>query len=625
MTNKTVRPGERAMNVHYDNEVHANNVYGHTLNLLARHCAPGESVHLDVGCGFGRLGEHITERLGRIYVGVDADASELAALAARGFETHGIFLGDYEPTRDALTQALAGRRLGSVSILDTLEHLPDPLSTMRALRDIAAAHHAPVIISVPNIAHRDIAFKMLTGRFDYTLAGLLDATHLNFFTADRLAAMTRQAGLHQIGANDVIIDQSDQHFPAGHLALAEGTPLHALLTSLRDNADGNAAVNQFVRAFAPGQLPLAATPDAPEPFLSIVTRTQGTRIHTLTDMFVTLMGQTDTDFEVVVIGHRLTPERQKAVERCIEDNPPWLREKIRLVLFDAPGRTAPLNEGFAQARGRYVSILDDDDVVFAHWVETFRDLAAKKPGAVLRAASTRQWSEVTGPKDNQSVSAVTGFDRPWAAEFDWLAHLHENASPPVSLSFPRSLYADFGMRFDERLNTQEDWDFLLRAIPLCGVSNSTDITSIYRWWKNMDTSAQLHAAAEWESDHVLAMSKLDRLPYLAPPGAARRIRELYDENRRMRAQLGGSWQSGSGAPPADAVILRSLLDSRSWKVTKPLRILARLAGRRGGPDPVPEQMTANDLSATIAAVYESRSWKISAPLRKLARMRRGET
>src|SRR5690606_7939194 len=103
------------------------------------------------------------------------------------------------------------------------------------------------------------------------------------------------------------------------------------------------------------------------PFLSIIMRTQGTRPHTMIEAFTSLAAQTCQDFEVLVIGHKLSLTNQKSVERIIEDNPAWLREKIRLLKLGEGNRTRPLNFGFKRAKGDYIAILDDDDVPFAHW------------------------------------------------------------------------------------------------------------------------------------------------------------------------------------------------------------------------------------------------------------------
>jgi 2-polyprenyl-3-methyl-5-hydroxy-6-metoxy-1,4-benzoquinol methylase len=77
---------------------------------------------------------------------------------------------------------------------DVLEHLPDPLRVLVKLnRRLAPGGF--VVISVPNIAHLAIRLLLLSGRFEYMERGILDRTHLRFFTARSFRAFVGAAGL----------------------------------------------------------------------------------------------------------------------------------------------------------------------------------------------------------------------------------------------------------------------------------------------------------------------------------------------------------------------------------------------------------------------------------------------
>ena len=76
---------------------------------------------------------------------------------------------------------------------DTLEHLPDPAAVLRRLRTHLADDGA-LIISIPNIANWAIRLSLLAGRFDYTDRGILDRTHLRFYTERTLTGMLDEAG-----------------------------------------------------------------------------------------------------------------------------------------------------------------------------------------------------------------------------------------------------------------------------------------------------------------------------------------------------------------------------------------------------------------------------------------------
>jgi 2-polyprenyl-3-methyl-5-hydroxy-6-metoxy-1,4-benzoquinol methylase len=76
---------------------------------------------------------------------------------------------------------------------DTLEHLPDPPAVLRRLRTrLAPGGH--LVLSIPNVANWALRLGLLTGHFDYTDRGLLDRTHLRFYTRRTLTQMLAQAG-----------------------------------------------------------------------------------------------------------------------------------------------------------------------------------------------------------------------------------------------------------------------------------------------------------------------------------------------------------------------------------------------------------------------------------------------
>jgi 2-polyprenyl-3-methyl-5-hydroxy-6-metoxy-1,4-benzoquinol methylase len=77
---------------------------------------------------------------------------------------------------------------------DVLEHLIDPRRVLVEL-DRALGPEGFVVISVPNIAHLYIRLLLLLGRFDYIDRGILDDSHLRFFTARSLRALIADAGL----------------------------------------------------------------------------------------------------------------------------------------------------------------------------------------------------------------------------------------------------------------------------------------------------------------------------------------------------------------------------------------------------------------------------------------------
>jgi 2-polyprenyl-3-methyl-5-hydroxy-6-metoxy-1,4-benzoquinol methylase len=522
----------------YDNQFYHDNVYGHALALLETVCKPDDSVHLDVGCGFGRIAEPLVGALRRNYVGIDADRDGLSSLSARGFETHQFMLQDADTNLAFFRKVLDGRRLGSITIIDTLEHLFDPHGTIAALRTLAAETAAPIVVSVPNIAHLDVAAKLMIGRFDYTEDGLLDHTHVRFFTEDGLLRMMAGAGWHAVAAKgDVYYRNSDQHFPAANIALAEGSSLNQFLRSLRERADPNAYVNQLVRLFMCG--PEIATDrfvqpteigDAP--FLTVVVRTDGTRPEHLRELLLALSGQSSTDFEIVVVGSKLSSRRILKLERVIEDNVAWLRGKIRLIRIEIANGAASANAGVAEARGTYVAFLDDFSLLFSHWVETFSALNKLAPGTILRTGCVTQTSSEYNTRSGDISSfAVSGFQRSGSVSFDIFDNLETNTTPGLALAFPRSAFVDLAYRFDESLNSNELWDMLIDIGGLCGVTNSAEITSVDRHWTSPRTSIKPLSDERRLADERKIQLKYELTPLVLPAGGSKLLRKAALEER----------------------------------------------------------------------------------------------
>jgi 2-polyprenyl-3-methyl-5-hydroxy-6-metoxy-1,4-benzoquinol methylase len=78
--------------------------------------------------------------------------------------------------------------------LDILEHLPDPWQLLRVVHDLAAPSSL-LVVSLPNVSHYTATFPLLFGgRWDYQADGVLDRTHLRFFTRATAVQLVRDTG-----------------------------------------------------------------------------------------------------------------------------------------------------------------------------------------------------------------------------------------------------------------------------------------------------------------------------------------------------------------------------------------------------------------------------------------------
>lgn len=144
---------------------------------------------LDVGCWSGFNGRYLGTQRGAVVDGVEPDAA-MAARASRTYScVHAMTIE--KALRGPLSTAT--RSYDVVLLLDVLEHLSDPAGVMQGLRHVVR-RGGTALVSLPNVAHWSVRKELLLGHFRYTSSGLLDATHLHFFTATTGAALLRDAG-----------------------------------------------------------------------------------------------------------------------------------------------------------------------------------------------------------------------------------------------------------------------------------------------------------------------------------------------------------------------------------------------------------------------------------------------
>ncbi len=144
---------------------------------------------LDVGCGIGLNGA-AAKRRGAHVTGVEI-APESAERARAVLDE----VLSFDITRDdAVAQGLGKRRFDLILFGDVLEHVSDPLAVLRRFVPYLE-EEGHVVVSLPNVAAWTIRLQLLRGRFAYTKSGILDDTHLRFFTLDSALALVRDAGL----------------------------------------------------------------------------------------------------------------------------------------------------------------------------------------------------------------------------------------------------------------------------------------------------------------------------------------------------------------------------------------------------------------------------------------------
>ncbi|MBP6578818.1 MAG: methyltransferase domain-containing protein [Acidovorax sp.] len=165
------------------------------LHVYLRSITPGERtslsvlaslVHnqatvLDLGCGSGALGQHLSETRGCTLDGVTL--SEAEATHARPHYRR-VVVDNLESCD--LVATFAGSHYDFIVCADVLEHLSRPEQVLAACRQLLQPE-GRLLISVPNAGYTGLIAELLDGEFLYREEGLLDRTHLRFFTRRSLA------------------------------------------------------------------------------------------------------------------------------------------------------------------------------------------------------------------------------------------------------------------------------------------------------------------------------------------------------------------------------------------------------------------------------------------------------
>ncbi|QGX64532.1 glycosyltransferase [Bacillus sp. ms-22] len=186
--------------------------WGIDLNLIAPHpyfaaLLPKDAVCvLDMGCGAGATGLELINRQSVDMYGVEADA--LKAEIAKAYYKEVI-----EAKADEYPWSEKETFFDAIIFSDVLEHMSDPWEL------IAQAHASlkpggVIICCLPNMMHAEVLLPLMTGDFTYQDAGILDRTHMRFFTPKTMSALFPEHLFDLVNTQpiNVQIDQNVQLF-----------------------------------------------------------------------------------------------------------------------------------------------------------------------------------------------------------------------------------------------------------------------------------------------------------------------------------------------------------------------------------------------------------------------------
>lgn len=143
---------------------------------------------LEIGCamGFQTRALHEIQRCQVTGIEIDPDAANYARPYCEE-----LLVGDIETMH--VDQLLHDRQFDVITFADVLEHLKDPVAVLYKMKPLLR-EGAYVLASIPNIAHCSVVYEMARGRFEYRSLGILDDTHIRFFTLQNVYQTFEKAG-----------------------------------------------------------------------------------------------------------------------------------------------------------------------------------------------------------------------------------------------------------------------------------------------------------------------------------------------------------------------------------------------------------------------------------------------
>jgi GT2 family glycosyltransferase/2-polyprenyl-3-methyl-5-hydroxy-6-metoxy-1,4-benzoquinol methylase len=394
---------------------------------------------LDVGCGAGVLGAALRRRQACEVWGIETDveaAAEARAALDRVIE---------KPLPGALDD-LPPAYFDTLVLADILEHLADPWTILRRLGDHLSPG-ATVLISLPNVQNQEVIRGLLRGRFTYVPSGILDATHLRFFTRASAVELVRRAGLTVEEVRPLYGARRDER------AVRRSRPPRDLPVDPAIDLADYYASQYLLRARHPGP-----PPDTSRVRVSIVMLTFN-RLDLTRDAVASLQRSTRQPHELILVDNGSS-----------DGTPDYLaglaRDGVRVILNPANrGVPAGWNQGLQQANGDCLAVVNNDILVSGDWLERMTRAAHHVPRAGLVGCRA---PAVGGPQmvepDYDDLRDFPLFARRWSDLLDgsWFELPRIVA---VAMLWRREVQDRVGP-FDERFSPAnfEDDDYSLRVL-----------------------------------------------------------------------------------------------------------------------------------------------------------------
>lgn len=231
-------------------------------------------------------------------------------------------------------------------------------------------------------------------------------------------------------------------------------------------------------------------PDAP--LVSIITRSHGERQSHLQNAIMSVDGQTYKNIE-----HIIVEDRTHFAKATIEEwQPSHFDNTITYIHCDKGGRSNAGNIAMANAKGRYICFLDDDDLLFPdHIASLMAKIMSDQNTQIVYSLAWEAYSAETGQGPEEKR---LGMPMAHLQAFSHEILSTENFIPIQSVLFDKALFEECG-GFDPSLSAYEDWNLWYRFAQKAVFHCVPKVTSIYR--TPFSNSARLQRFKQFRSNY----------------------------------------------------------------------------------------------------------------------------
>lgn len=417
---------------------------------------------LDVGCGAGMLGGSLKQERGVEVWGVEY-VPEVAKVAAGRLDR--VISGGIE---DALAQLPDGY-FDTIICADVLEHLVDPWQVLNDLK-AKLAPGGELVASIPNIRHWSVVSRLLEGRWEYADAGILDRTHLRFFTWHDCMLMFEKAG-YSINQGEATMLNGDNGIPEEIVTALGKAGLNVSTLS-----EESRHYQFLVKAvpYATDVRPIGGAQghddhsDVPQSGLTSIVILTWNQLEYTKACLASIAANTPESYELILIDNGST-----------DGTVAWLREQIssdsRIRLIENTenrGFAAGCNQGINAAQGEFLLLLNNDTVVTPGWLTGMKELLNRYPDVGIVGPMTNSASgvQVVADADYSSLTELPAWSGAFRENNRWRI-IPQRRIVGFCMLFRRELVEKIGM-LDESFGSgnYEDDDYCLRA-ELAGYRN----------------------------------------------------------------------------------------------------------------------------------------------------------